>query len=98
MVAVIVAQRMSTVDILSSMASTKQATPKYVLVDWDADHSWSGVSTSRLKTRDGKNVTQKWPDGEYAGVILEKSGKLLVCMRILMCACTQAFCQTSVRY
>lgn len=51
---------------------------KYVLVDWEADHSVSVIPSSKLKYRDGANVVQKWPDGDYRGVILEESGKLHV--------------------
>lgn len=51
---------------------------KYVLVDWEADHSVSVIPSSKLKYRDGVNVVQKWPDGNYRGVILEESGKLHV--------------------
>ena len=60
------------------------ACKKYVLVDWNIDHSVSVVPATRLKSRDGNSVTQKWPDGEYCGVILEESGKLLALSCIFM--------------
>lgn len=58
------------------------ACKKYVLVDWNIDHSVSVVPATHLKSRDGNSVTQKWPDGEYCGVILEESGKLVACTEL----------------
>ncbi len=48
---------------------------KYVLVEWESDSTVSVVPTSRLKTRDGKRVTQAWPGGVFAGSILQESGR-----------------------
>ena len=51
---------------------------KFMLVDWEADHSVSIIPSIKLRYRDGGNIFQKWPDGADYGVILEKSGKLHV--------------------
>jgi len=52
---------------------------KYVLVDWEADNSVSVAPSSRLKSRVGLNIEQKWPDRVvYRGLILKESGKYCV--------------------
>ena len=56
---------------------------RYVLVEWLTDSSVSVVPVSRLKTRNGNDVTQSWPSGVFAGQILAESGKsdkLCVCI------------------
>ena len=52
-------------------------TIKYALVEWDSDCSVSVVPVSRLKSREGKRVTQLWPTGTFAGTILQESGKCI---------------------
>ena len=48
---------------------------KYVLVEWESDSTISVVPAKRLKTRDGKCVTQAWPGGVIAGSILQESDR-----------------------
>ena len=48
---------------------------KYVLVEWESDSTVSVVPAKRLKTRDGKRITQAWPGGVFAGSILQESGR-----------------------
>ena len=47
----------------------------YVLIEWDVDKSLSIVPISRLQSRKGSRVTQKWGAKVYAGVILEEGGE-----------------------
>ena len=49
----------------------------YVLVEWEADNSLSVVPVSRLLSRDGNRVSQKWGKQVYAGNILKESGECL---------------------
>ena len=45
----------------------------YALIEWDVDKSLSIVPLSRLQSRKGTHVTQKWL---YAGLILDEGGEL----------------------
>ena len=54
---------------------TVQTMVRYALVEWDEDRSRSVVPLSRLLSRKGARVTQKWGARVYAGKILEEGGE-----------------------
>ena len=50
----------------------------YVLIEWDIDNSLSVVPLSKLLSRNGKRVTQRWGRKVFSGSILQEGGEFLI--------------------